>query len=107
MTDGAKKGEEIIFYDSNTGKPLFVAPRGRSFEEFVKESSSHVSTSTTLVDHLLVCLHSSLQTLLAHKMITIIYLGMAFFQGRRGSLGQCPLFTEWRNRECGWYTFGK
>eukprot|EP01083_Nonionella_stella_P125479 379562_1 len=41
VTDGAKKGEEIIFYDSNTGKPLFVAPRGRSFEEFVKESSSH------------------------------------------------------------------
>jgi|EP00979_Chaetoceros_neogracilis_P004620 peptide methionine sulfoxide reductase MsrB len=34
-------GEEITFYDSNTGKPLFIAPRGRSFEAFVKESSNH------------------------------------------------------------------
>jgi len=34
-------GEEITFYDSNTGKPLFVAPRGRDMESFLKESSSH------------------------------------------------------------------
>jgi len=33
--------EEITFYDSNSGKPLFIAPRGRSFEAFVKESSAH------------------------------------------------------------------
>ena len=33
--------EEITFYDSNTGKPLFIAPRGRSFAEFVRESQSH------------------------------------------------------------------
>uniref|UniRef100_A0A7S4S3J0 Uncharacterized protein n=2 Tax=Ditylum brightwellii TaxID=49249 RepID=A0A7S4S3J0_9STRA len=32
---------EITFYDSNTGKPLFVAPKGRSFDEFAKESKSH------------------------------------------------------------------
>jgi len=32
---------EITFYDSNTGKPLFVAPRGRAFEEFVEESQHH------------------------------------------------------------------
>ena len=32
---------EIKFYDSNTGKLLFVAPKGRSFEEFMKESLSH------------------------------------------------------------------
>ena len=25
---------EITFYDSVTGKPLFIAPRGRSFEQF-------------------------------------------------------------------------
>ena len=37
----AQKGEEITFYDSNTGKPLFIAPRGRSFEAFVKESTKH------------------------------------------------------------------
>jgi peptide methionine sulfoxide reductase MsrB len=33
--------KEITFYDSNTGKPLFVAPRGRSFEAFVSESLAH------------------------------------------------------------------
>eukprot|EP00978_Attheya_sp_CCMP212_P008289 scaffold19457_cov49-Attheya_sp.AAC.5 len=33
--------KEIKFFDSNTGKLLFVAPKGRSFEEFVKESVSH------------------------------------------------------------------
>ena len=36
-----EKNEEITFYDSVTGKPLFVAPRGRTMEEFKKESLSH------------------------------------------------------------------
>merc|ERR1712170_12575 len=29
------------FYDSNTGKPLFIAPVGRSMDEFIKESRAH------------------------------------------------------------------
>eukprot|EP00597_Dinobryon_sp_UTEXLB2267_P001947 CAMPEP_0170073106 /NCGR_PEP_ID=MMETSP0019_2-20121128/10581_1 /TAXON_ID=98059 /ORGANISM="Dinobryon sp., Strain UTEXLB2267" /LENGTH=200 /DNA_ID=CAMNT_0010282419 /DNA_START=10 /DNA_END=612 /DNA_ORIENTATION=- len=37
----ADKDKEITFYDSVTGKPLFIAPRGRSFEDFRKESASH------------------------------------------------------------------
>jgi hypothetical protein len=32
---------ETTYYDSVSGKPLFIAPRGRSFEEFRKESVSH------------------------------------------------------------------
>ena len=32
---------EITFYDSNTGKPLFVAPRGRTWEQFLNESKNH------------------------------------------------------------------
>eukprot|EP00798_Chlamydomonas_sp_ICE-L_P004982 gene4982-34760_t len=32
---------ETVFYDSNTGKSLFVAPRGRSFAEWEAESRSH------------------------------------------------------------------
>jgi hypothetical protein len=32
---------ETVFYDSVSGKPLFVAPRGRTFAEFEKESRSH------------------------------------------------------------------
>jgi hypothetical protein len=35
------KNKEITFYDSVTGKPLFIAPRGRSFEEFQNESKKH------------------------------------------------------------------
>ena len=33
--------QEVTYYDSVTGKPLYVAPRGRSFAEFLKESRSH------------------------------------------------------------------
>ena len=33
---------EIIFYDSNTGKPLFMlGPKTRSLQEFIQESLSH------------------------------------------------------------------
>jgi len=37
---GPQSGE-INFYDSNSGKLLFTAPKGRSWEEFVAESKSH------------------------------------------------------------------
>lgn len=32
---------EVTFYDSVTGKPLFKAPHGRSWETFIAESTSH------------------------------------------------------------------
>jgi len=32
---------ETTYYDSVTGKPLFIAPRGRTMEEFLAESKSH------------------------------------------------------------------
>lgn len=35
------KSGETTFYDPVTGKPLFVAPRGRSWAAFEKESRSH------------------------------------------------------------------
>jgi len=31
----------VTFYDSNTGKPLFKAPIGRTWQDFVAESQSH------------------------------------------------------------------
>lgn len=38
----SENGEkEITFYDSVTGKPLFVAPRGRTWQQFVRESKAH------------------------------------------------------------------
>ena len=32
---------EFTFYDSNSGKPLYVAPRGRTVEQFLDESRAH------------------------------------------------------------------
>jgi len=40
QTESAASGE-ITFCDSNTGKPLFVGPKGRSWEDFVRESRAH------------------------------------------------------------------
>lgn len=34
-------GRPLTFYDSVTGKPLFVAPVGRSVDQFLEESSIH------------------------------------------------------------------
>ena len=31
----------MTYYDSVSGKPLFVAPKGRTMEQFMKESKSH------------------------------------------------------------------
>merc|ERR1712032_1021637 len=31
----------VEFFDSNTGKLLYVAPKGRSFNDFIVESAAH------------------------------------------------------------------
>ena len=36
-----KTAGEVTYYDSVTGKALFIAPRGRTFEAFIKESEAH------------------------------------------------------------------
>ena len=36
-----RKNGQLTFYDSVTGKPLFVAPRDRSVDEFLAETKSH------------------------------------------------------------------
>lgn len=40
LTEVDREGE-TTYYDSVSGKPLFIAPRGRTMEEFLKESKSH------------------------------------------------------------------
>jgi hypothetical protein len=32
---------ELTYYDSNSGKPLFVAPKGRTFDQYLAESRAH------------------------------------------------------------------
>ena len=39
--EGLEEGAEVTYYDSVTGKPLFIAPRGRSMSEFMDESKHH------------------------------------------------------------------
>merc|ERR1712138_113146 len=41
LKEESEASGEISFYDSNTGNELFTAPRGRSCEQFVKESRVH------------------------------------------------------------------
>jgi peptide methionine sulfoxide reductase MsrB len=41
VQDAQNETGEITFYDSNTGKPLFYAPRGRSMDAFLRESQAH------------------------------------------------------------------
>jgi peptide methionine sulfoxide reductase MsrB len=35
------ENKEVTYYDSVTGKPAFVAPRGRTWAEFLEESRDH------------------------------------------------------------------
>ena len=37
----AQNQGEVTYYDSVTGKPLFIAPRGRTVQEFIAESKKH------------------------------------------------------------------
>mmetsp|Transcript_46651 Transcript_46651/g.98994 ORF Transcript_46651/g.98994 Transcript_46651/m.98994 type:complete len:173 (+) Transcript_46651:197-715(+) len=39
--DETSADKEVTFYDSNTGKALFHAPRGRTMEQFLAESRNH------------------------------------------------------------------
>jgi len=41
LQEEANTQDEIAFYDANTGSELFSAPKGRTFEQFVRESQSH------------------------------------------------------------------
>ena len=35
------RDKETTYYDSVTGKPLYTAPKGRTFDEFLEESRRH------------------------------------------------------------------
>ena len=39
--DEVDRDKPTVYYDSVTGKPLFVAPIGRTMQEFLAESNSH------------------------------------------------------------------
>uniref|UniRef100_A0A7S0IZI5 Peptide-methionine (R)-S-oxide reductase n=1 Tax=Calcidiscus leptoporus TaxID=127549 RepID=A0A7S0IZI5_9EUKA len=41
LAEESKSSEELTFFDSNTGKPLFYGPKNRSWDAFIRESKSH------------------------------------------------------------------
>lgn len=41
IDESKRRKEPIVFYDSNTGKPLYTAPVNRSWEEWLQESRAH------------------------------------------------------------------
>ena len=41
IDDVRRDEKEVVLYDSVTAKPLFVAPVGRSLDEFLRESDAH------------------------------------------------------------------
>jgi peptide methionine sulfoxide reductase MsrB len=41
LKEESEASGELTFYDSNTGKALFYAPRNRSWADFVEESLNH------------------------------------------------------------------
>ena len=38
MNENKTKNKEMTYYDSVTGKPVFIAPRGRTHDEFIEET---------------------------------------------------------------------
>jgi len=41
IKEESKNKGEITFFDSNSGKSLFVTPKGRNFDQFLAESRDH------------------------------------------------------------------
>ena len=41
LKQAQSNGGEMTYYDSVSGKPLFVGPKGRSFQAFLRESKVH------------------------------------------------------------------
>lgn len=69
--------KEITFYDSVTGKPLYIAPRGRTWKEFVIESQAHGWPSFRSVGELKIPVHwttSFLSKLLSGQHFKGIFL---------------------------------
>ena len=92
----ATKGE-IEFYDSNTGKLLYAAPRGRSMDDFLKESKAHGWPSFR--DSEVSCFEILWLscTELSWRMIDPHFWSCFRYTGK---LGLCPVFAQWRDCFC-------
>lgn len=82
------RNSEITFYDSVSGKPLFVAPRGRTFEEFKKESQSHGWPSFRDQE-------VSLWNFLYVRYFTMVANSLCCYGILSGCVGKYALFEQW------------
>ena len=72
-----------------TGKPLFIAPRGRTFEDFKKESLNHGWPS----------FRDEEVSSLSPSMSLFIKMNKYFVIPSAGCVGECALFDGWRGCE--------
>jgi len=101
---------EIEFYDSNTGNLLYSAPRGRSMDDFLKESKAHgwpsfrdSEVSGVTRAHMLRTYGYGLCSSIVisryeqshHKLIVFLCVLGVYFVSSTGELGICPMFTKW------------
>ena len=110
----ATKGE-ITFYDSVTGKPLFIAPRGRSMKDFISESKVHgwpsfrdeevvSSVTTNMYMTLLLCLVMMMSILTS--AFAFAYVSCSFHSNSSHLSSSSPLFIilvepqVWDNVRC-------
>jgi hypothetical protein len=100
VKDASATSGEINFYDSNTGKLLFTAPKERTMEEFLVESRAHGWPSFRgkwFNEEKKSCLAFVRRFLELNLIINYVLCTLR----RRSKLGVCSLFAEWRSGECG------
>jgi hypothetical protein len=99
--DEVDKTKETTYYDSVTGKPLFIAPRGRSFEQFVKESKVHGWPSfRDEVPHAFL-LNFTCIAVDVHRCLSILCLLACMFPLSESSVGVCDEGWHACRRWCG------
>ena len=92
---GASESDPVVFFDSVTQKPLFVAPVGRPLSAFLEESDAHGWPR---------CVNQAveLEALLAPRACpqysASIRLTVWQLPRRRGGVGECSGPSRWRNR---------
>lgn len=87
------KNSETTYYDSVTGKALFIAPRGRSFSAFLTESQAHGWPSFRDDE-----VHNSTKRFSLQSQTNIIIAHI-------GRLGKCEMLKKWRMRQHRWDSF--
>lgn len=80
-----KSEEPITFYDSVSGKPLYIAPQGRTWDQFIKESEKHGWPSFR--DDEVSCMLCRMVMPLAEVALSMLAIV--------GGVGECEVSCQW------------